>query len=1095
MKKLKLVVSLFIILILAISNATAQQNKLLKVRKNKDGKTTVVNTGIDNLGYWMNLAKQGYVPYNPVKKSAPAKYLGSRINSSATDYEDSPDILIHDGNNTQTEISVFVDPNDNQHILNSNNSTDWSGSSVSDVYGTSGFFSSDGAETWNGDEHGTGGQNNGDPATAIDLDGKLFVGAIANGSMQQNVSYSLNDGTTWTSVITGSSSNLDKNHLWVDNSPTSPYKGYLYDAWTNFNNSPERVEVVRSTDHGLTWSTPKVISNSPFDHGVNLSTDAQGNVYAVWAEYNGGGTTEDAYGMSKSTDGGATWSAVNDIITNVKGIRSDQPLAHRVNSFPVMAIDMLSGNIYVVWANYGVPGTNTGDWINVYMIKSTNQGNTWSTPIQVSQSPNIDGTYSYLPWITCDPSTGYLGVIFYDNRNCTGDDAEAWVATSMDEGDTWEDFRVSDVSFTTQSISGLASGYMGDYLGITSLDAKFYPVWTDNRDGVFRAYTSPFSLNLKARPIDFDATITDQQTGKTDLIWSFTDTSTTFSKFIIYRDGAKIDSTTDTTYIDMLPSYGEHKYQVSAMHTNGESSKVSDYVNWGKAIIAVNPTSLTDTLASNQTSVHNLTITNNGKVDLIFNLKTSITNKYRNTLDYCSADGGGDEYISGVVFGDINNTGTSESGYSDYTNLSTDVNAGETYQLTVTNGNPYDLDDWGVWIDWNQDGDFDDADENPVCEVAEGANNFSWDITIPTDALAGETRMRIRLKYSGGDCGEPCGSTTYGEVEDYSINIIKWIKSDVPTDTVTVGETITIPVTFDATDCIVGTYQATMHISSNAANSATVDIPATMVVMADVPLSSNAVAVPNQICSGESVNLYSNVIGGTGSYTYSWTDNNSFTSTDKNPVVSPTETTTYYLTANDSTNTVNSEVTIFVTSDLQKPTKPNGKTTIGNDNNVIKYSTLGSQFAYSYEWTVYPTNAGNIVGTTDTAFFNPANDFIGTAYLKVRAINDCGMSEWSDSLEINIIEGTTSIPTNEISISAYPNPTDGLFILSLNSENEDYLNIEIYNMSGQIVYSDLNHYVFAFNSMQIDLSEQPAGMYIIHISGNYVNKNIKIIVE
>ncbi|MBL7745943.1 MAG: T9SS type A sorting domain-containing protein, partial [Chitinophagaceae bacterium] len=97
----------------------------------------------------------------------------------------------------------------------------------------------------------------------------------------------------------------------------------------------------------------------------------------------------------------------------------------------------------------------------------------------------------YFGWITCDPKTGTLNVIFYDDRNVSSTQVEAWVATSCNGGANWIDFRVSDVAFTPNVGTG---GYFGDYLGISSYDNVVYPVWTDNRSGTMLAYTSPFIL-------------------------------------------------------------------------------------------------------------------------------------------------------------------------------------------------------------------------------------------------------------------------------------------------------------------------------------------------------------------------------------------------------------------------------------------------------------------------------------------------------------------------------------------------------------------------------------------------------------------------
>ena len=139
-------------------------------------------------------------------------------------------------------------------------------------------------------------------------------------------------------------------------------------------------------------------------------------------------------------------------------------------------------------------------------------------------------------------------------------------------------------------------------------------------------------------------------------------------------------------------------------------------------------------------------------------------------LSYCTASGGGDEYIEGVELGTINNTGTAADGYHDYTNLQTNLQIGQNNTITITNGKSYTKDDAGGWIDWNHDGDFDDTDENIVCDVNGGASG-SYTFSTPNDALLGATTMRIRIKYSGSDCGTPCGSTSYGEVEDYRIDV------------------------------------------------------------------------------------------------------------------------------------------------------------------------------------------------------------------------------------------------------------------------------------------------------------------------------------
>ncbi len=134
---------------------------------------------------------------------------------------------------------------------------------------------------------------------------------------------------------------------------------------------------------------------------------------------------------------------------------------------------------------------------------------------------------------------------------------------------------------------------------------------------------------------------------------------------------------------------------------------------------------------------------------------------------YCDASGGCDEYISNVTVAEINNTSAC-SGYADYTDQIANMQFGAGYPITITNGNPYSTDYAAVWVDWNQDMIF-DAAEKIVLDVNYGYGPYSGTITPPGDALAGFTRMRVRISYSTEPAA--CGATSYGEAEDYTINV------------------------------------------------------------------------------------------------------------------------------------------------------------------------------------------------------------------------------------------------------------------------------------------------------------------------------------
>lgn len=465
----------------------------------KDAK---VDTRIDNWRYWQEKGEQGLVELNPEIPPQPVIYYdrGGEAKGAAVD---GPDILIVSGTGmNQSENSVFINPTDNQIALNGNNSF----LGVVSPGGANAMFTFDGGLTWIGGPSAPLSGNDGDPAMAIDLDGISYAGHISTG-FNQGVNISPDNGATWSASTIATGPILDKNHLWVDNSPSSPFEGNLYSAWSQLGGSApnlNQIIISRSTNNGVTWSTPIQISSAvsagSHNQGVNIQTGPNGEVYVVWAIYDSWPSRETALGFCMSTDGGVTFTPAVRIITNINGIRGNagsNPTGknQRVNSFPVMACDISggtnNGDLYVTWANEGVPGVNVGPDVSAYMIRSTDGGTTWSVPTRINQDPI--GNIHYFPWITSDPETGHLHTIFYDDRNVSATMVETWVASSTDGGATWSELRVSDVAFTPAPIPGMAPGYMGDYLGIAARGCQVYPVWTDNRTGQTLSYTSPFT--------------------------------------------------------------------------------------------------------------------------------------------------------------------------------------------------------------------------------------------------------------------------------------------------------------------------------------------------------------------------------------------------------------------------------------------------------------------------------------------------------------------------------------------------------------------------------------------------------------------------
>jgi hypothetical protein len=135
-----------------------------------------------------------------------------------------------------------------------------------------------------------------------------------------------------------------------------------------------------------------------------------------------------------------------------------------------------------------------------------------------------------------------------------------------------------------------------------------------------------------------------------------------------------------------------------------------------------------------------------------------------------------------------------DNGYTDYTNdFLGKVLPGQNYTGTAVS-EPYAgsaAHAATIWVDWNQDYDFDDADEvfqmskdNRTANIVSG---FIYTMVVPPTALVGITRMRVRTWPSNfiGSLPDACDGHIRGEVEDYTIQVgdlVQCATHSTPTD-------------------------------------------------------------------------------------------------------------------------------------------------------------------------------------------------------------------------------------------------------------------------------------------------------------------------
>ncbi|WP_320054317.1 GEVED domain-containing protein [uncultured Acetobacteroides sp.] len=157
----------------------------------------------------------------------------------------------------------------------------------------------------------------------------------------------------------------------------------------------------------------------------------------------------------------------------------------------------------------------------------------------------------------------------------------------------------------------------------------------------------------------------------------------------------------------------------------------------------------------------------------------SVTVVGNSNPSYCSSTGNTSyaTSVTKVQFNTINNTSAKPSAYSDYTALSTSLAKNSSYNLSVnlnTDG-PYSI-NARVWIDWNQNGSFNDAGEEydlgTTSNSANGPTTLSpLAINVPSTAALGNTRMRVSARYNS--YAASCDNGYDGEVEDYTVNVMQ----------------------------------------------------------------------------------------------------------------------------------------------------------------------------------------------------------------------------------------------------------------------------------------------------------------------------------
>ncbi|MFV8356386.1 M4 family metallopeptidase [Flavobacterium sp. XS1P32] len=243
--------------------------------------------------------------------------------------------------------------------------------------------------------------------------------------------------------------------------------------------------------------------------------------------------------------------------------------------------------------------------------------------------------------------------------------------------------------------------------------------------GVGAAYAGTADTTAPSTPASLTASGTTSTT--TNLSWTAATDNVAVTGYNVYRGSSLLATVTGTTYaVTGLTAATAYTFTVKAKDAAGNLSA-----------------------ASNVASV-----------------TTSGT-----TVTYCISKGSNatSEYIDYVALGGIANTTGANAGYGNFTALTGNVPYGSNTILFSAgfSGSAY-TEYWKIWIDYNKNGVF-ETTEQVVSGSSSSSANLTATFTVPTTALSGPTRMRVSMKYNAAQTA--CETFSYGEVEDYTVNI------------------------------------------------------------------------------------------------------------------------------------------------------------------------------------------------------------------------------------------------------------------------------------------------------------------------------------
>jgi hypothetical protein len=293
-------------------------------------------------------------------------------------------------------------------------------------------------------------------------------------------------------IVIGSaktSHQVDKPGITCDNTPTSPYYGNCYTAWTTYRlGSRYHGRALASSDGGLTWSR-SAVPRGPCPQNLQPVTQPNGSVVMpFWDD------CPENQKSFVSTDGGASYSGPYDMplgrTSAWGGVAGD------LVAPPFLSADVdAEGTSYVAWRDCAFRWSPGHPCLHDIVFSTSDDGRHWTHITRIPTVPLKSDADFFLPTLAVDPTTSgssaHIGVLyyFYPQHDCRVRTCQLSIGfiSSTNGGSTWTSPLQLAGPFKNTWLpykdGGTPGYFVGDYFGLSFVHGKAIAVFTVARKG------------------------------------------------------------------------------------------------------------------------------------------------------------------------------------------------------------------------------------------------------------------------------------------------------------------------------------------------------------------------------------------------------------------------------------------------------------------------------------------------------------------------------------------------------------------------------------------------------------------------------------